>query len=346
MSTGKQQSMKPIFNKIQELQGVAQFSKHEQLVRGLINAIEEEDLVLGSMLPSVNSMVKEFGYSSKTIVKAYKELIDRGLVESKKRHGYFVVNEDIEQTTRLALLIYAFHPIQEAFYNSFRAAVGENVQIDVFFHHSNIEILETILGKIKGQYSLYVIAPIPDHRMPSLIEDIPRNRLLIVDRYLSLDGDFSHVTQEFEEATFGALSKLLTTIQRFDEMTLYFRPDADHPVGIERAFNRFLKQYGLKGQVLQNYTPGSLEKGTVHFTISDGDLWGILKDCKAQHIEVGKDIGILSNSNDQVKEIICGGITTNSIDFELMGRQAADFVRNRKKVQITIPTVLIKRKSL
>lgn len=338
--------MTSIIGKIQELESVNQYSKHEQLVQGVINAIDDKLVVRGNMLPSVNSMVKELGYSSKTIVKAYKELIDRGIIESKNRRGYFVVNEATNQTMRIALMLYAFHPIQETFYNSFRMALGEDIQLDVFFHHSNIDIFETILSKIRGRYGMYVVAAIPNKKTKKLLESIPMNRLLLVDRFEQLQGSYSHVTQEFENSTYSALEELLTPIKSFGSIELFYRSNSDHPQEIQKAFKNFLKDFKVKGKISPHYIPGSVKKGTVYFTISDGDLWRILKDCKEQGLEVGRDVGILSNSNDPVKEIICDGITTNSIDFSLMGQCAAEFIQNRQEIQITIPTVLIRRKSL
>jgi len=346
MTNTQPPEMTTIFDKIQELEKVNQYSKHEQLVQGIIHTIEEKILVQGDMLPSVNTMVKELGFASKTIVKSYKELIERGLIESKNRLGYFVINEDIEQTFKVALLLYAFHPIQEAFYNAFRTALGEKVQIDIFFHHSNIDVFKTMIGNIKGQYGMYVVAPIPHPRAKKILKKISASKLLIVDRFENLGDDISHVTQEFEISTYMALKELLGAIQKFDEIILYFREDADYPVEISHAFQKFLKDFSINGKILRNYNPGSVKKGTVHFTIGDSDLWGILKDCKEQQLEVGKDVGILSNSNDPVKEIICDGITTNSIDFRLMGQQAAEFVLNRTPIKSTIPTLLTRRNSL
>ena len=134
--------MSVVYEKILELEEVSGLSKHEQLVGGIINAINDRAVSRGNMLPSVNEMVKELGFASKTIVKAYAELKDRGLVASKKRVGYFVANEATEQTVKVALLLYAFHPFQEIFYNAFRTGLGDNIQVDVFFHHSNMESLQ------------------------------------------------------------------------------------------------------------------------------------------------------------------------------------------------------------
>jgi len=338
--------MATVYAKIQELETITQLSKHEQLVNGIINAIDDKIVVQGSMLPSVNNMVRELGFASKTIVKAYKELKDRGIVESKNRLGYFVANEATEQQVKVALLMYAFHPFQEVFYNSFRAELGENIQLDVFFHHSNIEIFETILNNIKGRYGIYVVAPIPHPRMKFMLNQIPENKLLMVDRFEPIGKKNSHVTQEFEISTYMGLKELAPTIQQFNEIILCFLPNADYPVEVLRAYQQFIKDFKVKGCVKNSYMLGSLKKGQIYFTIGDSDLWAILKDCKQQGLEVGKDVGILSGNDSPVKELVADGITTLSTDFEKMAQRAAEFVLNREKIQQVIPTVLIRRNSL
>lgn len=338
--------MDSIYKKILELDHVSGLSKHEQLVHGIINAINDKAISQGSMLPSVNNMVKELGFASKTIVKAYSELKERGLVESKNRIGYFVVNEATAQTMKVALLIYAFHPFQEVFYNAFRTRLGSNIQVDVYFHHSNMEVFETILGNINGKYGMYVVAPIPHAKTRQLLNKLPPNKLLLVDRYEDIGAEFSHVTQEFEISTYMALKELAESIKKFDELVLYFMPNSDYPVEIKRAFEQFLKDYKIKGQVQRHYIPGSVEKGNVYFTIGDGDLWGILKDAKKAAYVIGEDIAVFSSNDGPVKEIICEGITTFSTDFERMGQEAAEYVLTRNPIKKVIPTVLIRRNSL
>ncbi len=338
--------MVTIFKKVQELEEITSYSKHEQLVNGIINAIDERIVTQGSMLPSVNNMVRELGFARKTIVKAYDDLKERGLIESKKRLGYFVVNEATEQTMKVALLLYAFHPFQETFYNAFRKGVGENIQVDVYFHHYNMEIFETIIGNIVGKYGMYVVAPIPHPRSTIPLNKIPRNKLLIVDRYQNLDGPFSHITQEFETATYLALLELEESIRKYSQIIFFFKPNSDYPKGILRAFKRFINDTDIKGSILSHYEPGILEKSTVYYTIGDSDLWSILKDAKTKNFELGKDIGCVANNNSPVKEIISGGITTFSTDFEVMGIKAAEFVKNRKPIQESIPSQLIRRASL
>lgn len=338
--------MSDIYQNIKSLQGVPTYSKHEQVVTGIINSIDDKILFQGAMLPSVNNMVRELGYASKTIVKAYEELKERGIVESKNRLGYFVINEATEQKTKVALLIYALQPYQEAFYNAFRKKLGKNAQVDVFFHHNNIVVFETILNNIQGRYGMYVVAPIPHTKTRKILDKLPRKKLLLVDRYEQLDGEFSHVTQEFEINMYVALKELKDAIKKYNEFTLFFEPDSDSPKEILRAFRKFVNDYGINGKIKKRYKPGTLKKGNVYFTTGDSDLWKILKDAKNQSLNPGTDFGVISENDVPVKEIIFNGITTLSTDFEKMGKRAAYFVLNKKPMQEVIPNVLIKRNSL
>jgi len=113
-----------VFKKILELNPVIRLSKHDKLVNGIINSIDNDILKEGDTLPTVNAMVEELGYARKTIVKAYTDLKERGIVESRKRQGYFIINTDTQQQVKVALVLYALHTFQEEFYNTFRKSLG------------------------------------------------------------------------------------------------------------------------------------------------------------------------------------------------------------------------------
>ena len=100
--------MKQIIQQIKNLESINSLSKHEQLVQGIINAIDEKVVTKGDLLPSVNTFISELGFARETIAKAYKELVHRGIIESKNRLGYFVATNDVKQELKVALLIFAF----------------------------------------------------------------------------------------------------------------------------------------------------------------------------------------------------------------------------------------------
>ncbi|QIL40493.1 GntR family transcriptional regulator [Pedobacter sp. HDW13] len=338
--------MLTIFEKIQELEEIPSYSKHEQFVQGIINAIDEKIISKGAPLPSISVLIKNLGFARETIMKGYRELISRGIVESKSRLGYFVANDDTEQTLKVALLMYLIDSFQEQFYRNFRNELGPNVHIDVFFHHGNITVFETMLDMIKGKYGVYVISPIPHPKTKQLLETLPGNKLIMFDRYEPLEGEFNFITQEFEQSTYKVLSELAETIMKFDEMILFHTPGSLDPIEIIKSFKKFAKDFKVNTRILNEYKPGSVEKGKVYFTLDNSEIWKIMKDCEIKHLEIGEDIGILSHNDEIVKEIVGGGLTTYSADFSLMGKKVAQAILKKEKVQEIIPTVLIRRKSL
>lgn len=338
--------MRNVFEKIQELEVIPGYSKHEQLVQGFINSIDARILVKGDQLPSVNVMIRETGFARETIVKGYKELIERGIIESKRGMGYYISNTDTGQPVKVALILYAFDSIQETFYNAFRDLLVPDVQVDVFFHHQNIDTFESIISNISGKYGMYVVTPMPHPRTAEILKVLPLHKFLMIDRFEPVAGDFSYVTQEFEASSYRVFVELLDRIRSFEEMIFFSRPNSDLPVEIMKAFKRFVKDHDIKYQVKKEYVPGSVEKGKIYFICNDRQLWTMLKDCTIQGIKPGEEVGILSQDDDPIKEFICDGITTYSTDFQLMAQKAAQFVLGQEKIQEVIPTVLKRRSSL
>lgn len=333
-----------VLGKIRELEKVAAYSKHDRLVQGVINAINEKILLTDDVLPTVNQMIRELGFSRETIIKGYRELVNRGIIESKNRLGYYVANGSTEQLLKVALLMYNLDSFEEQFYRNFRNTLGSAISLQVFFHHGNIEIFETILQRIKGQFGMYAIAPIPHTRSKELLDSIPRNKLLMFDRFEPLDGEFNHITQEFEQSSYKVFVELADEIKKFDEFIFYHSPDSLDPKEILSSFRKFLTKYKVKGRIVKEFIPGTIEKGKVYFTLDNFAIWEILKECKAKKFKPGKDIGLLSHNDEPAKEFV--GITTYSANFALMGTMAAEAILKKEKIQITIPTTLARRSTL
>ncbi|KAA1241554.1 GntR family transcriptional regulator [Aquimarina sp. RZ0] len=338
--------MSPLLEKIYDLQNINTISKHEQIVHGIIGAIDAGILKVGDKLPSINEMVSDIGYARKTFVKAYTELKERGLVESKNLKGYYIISEETNVTLKVALILFAFHSFQEEFYNTFRKELGKRYHIDIFFHHNNLNLFKTIMDNISRKYGMYVIAPIQEETVPSMLKLIPPDRLLIIDRYLNMPKEYSYISQEFEEITYQKLVELTPQIGKYNRFVLFFKEDSDFPSEILSAFNRYIKDYNINGDVLENYEPNTIKKNTAYFSISDTHLWLVLKDARKMEYLIGSDIGILAHDDNIVKEIAFGGITTISTDFEIMAKKAAVFVKEGNAIKEITPTYLRQRNSL
>jgi len=338
--------MSTLFDKINKLKDESLYLKHEQLVNGIIDAINDKTLKKGDKLPSINQMVNNIGYARKTIVRAYEDLKGRGLVESKNFKGYYIYNTNTKVKLKVALLLFAFHSFQEEFYNTFREELGKKFQINVFFHHNNLDVFKSIIDRIFGRYGMYVIAPIQLPEIKNILKKIPYEKLLIVDRFIEMPIEYSYISQEFEHSTFDRLEELLPAINRYKKMVLFYRDDTDYPAGIKVAFKKFIETYNINGSIEKKYKLGTVKPNTIYFFISDVHLWQVLRDCKYAGYSIGKQVGILAHNDNTVKEIIFDGITTISADFNKMAQESATFVKHQTRVHKILPSQTKRRNSL
>jgi len=336
-----------LVQQIKKLDRVGKLTKKQKIIKGITECILDDVLEEGDMLPSVNDLSGKLGYSRETVVKAYKILKDRGILNAKHGLGYFISNSATDQKLTIALVMYGFQSFQQTFYNTLRKSLGEDFQVDVFFHHNNRRMYKTILNDVKAQYGLYVVAPIQTEESAEMLCEFPTDKLLLVDRYQFVSEKTAHITQEFETSLTTVFNSLEERFRDFEKIILFYRDDIDYqPKGIFNAFQNFCKEKHISFEHHKEYESSLLKKNVVYFTIGDSDLWALLKDCKGQGLIPGKDIGILSHNESPVKEIIEGGITTFSTDFTDMAVKAADFIKERKIVKEIVPSKLIRRQSL
>ena len=87
-------------------------------------------------------------------------------------------------------------------------------------------------------------------------------------------------------------------------------------------------------------------KGELYILLDDKNLIRIIKQIKEEQLTLVQDIGIISYNDTLLKEIVEGGITTISTNFNLMGQRLAEMIMNNEFAQIENPNSLIIRKSL
>jgi DNA-binding LacI/PurR family transcriptional regulator len=65
-----------------------------------------------------------------------------------------------------------------------------------------------------------------------------------------------------------------------------------------------------------------------------------------KNLKLGQDLGIVSFNDTTLKEVVAGGITTISTDFNLMGQTLARMIQDRSSGKIRNQSALIRRNSL
>lgn len=335
-----------LFKKIKNLGDFRVLSKKEQIIQGVSDAIDEGVLKKGDMLPSINQMVEETGFARKTIVRGYNGLREKGYIDSLPQKGYFVTSEETSISTKIVLLFYELGQIQENFYNTLKNHLGNKFSVDIFFHHNDLVQFKSLIDRVKGKYGKYIIAPIENDSVIPTLKEFSDKKLMLVDRYVELEKNYSYVVQEFENSIFNGLMDIFSNTQSYKKLIFFYDKNPILPQGIIKAVKRFASLNKVPVHIMDKYKTELLEKNTVFFVLSDNLLWKIIADCKSNNLKIGKEIGLLGHNDDVVKEIIVDGITTLGADFKLMAKITANHILTGKTIQTFLPINLIRRNSI
>lgn len=318
-------------------------TKLQQLVHSITEAISNGLLNVGDTLPSVNQLSAETGFSRDTVFKAYNILKQRNIIESAPQKGYYVASESY----KIFMLLDDFSAFKEQLYQSFRQNLPENFAVDLLFHHYNQEVFEQLIQNSLGRYSVYIIMNIDHKNIHPILEKIDTHKLLILDMGNPEKEKMNYLLQDFSLSVKAGLKKGLQHLKKYDELIMvYAEKDTPHPPETVSAVRSFCKTNQIPFRNNKQLIHAEIKSGQVYFVIRDSDLVEIVKTCRKKQLEVGKDVGIISYNDSPMKQIVEGGITVITTDFEQMGRLAANFVQDKLPIKKTLPTYFVLRKSL
>ena len=168
--------------KILQIDSNSNAPKYQQVIQAVIGAIEAKTLLQGAQLPSINELASDLDIAKVTIAKAYEELKEKGIILSQHGKGFFVANTSVKVHLNIFILFDTINPYKEILYQSLRAALPEDSQCSIFFHHHNIVQFETLIKSSIGKYNYYVIMPHFDEDVSEIIRMIPPDKLLLLDK--------------------------------------------------------------------------------------------------------------------------------------------------------------------
>ena len=316
--------------------------KYQQLVNGINNAIAENILQKGDLLPSVNSICKENQLSRDTVFKAYSILKDQNIIDSVPNKGYYVSGE----TRKVLLVLDTFKAYKEVLYHSFVNNLPDNVITDVQFHHYNIDVFKTIINNSVGKYYKYVVMNFDNKEVAPTLSAISNDKLLLIDWNIHSMKDNNHVFQDFGFAFYESLKKAVDLFKKYKSLQFVYPDYTNHPKETVDNFKRFCIDFKFKYEIVTDAKKFSIEKGIAYISVSDRILGHFLEQCKEKELEPGKEVGFLSYNETPMKKFIYKGISVVSTDFKELGTKAAAFITHDEVMQCYIPTNLIVRESL
>lgn len=316
--------------------------KYQQLVDGITNAIAENILQKGDLLPSVNVICKTYQLSRDTVFKAYSILKDQNVIDSVPNKGYYVAGE----TRKVLLVLDTFKAYKEVLYHSVVNNLPDNVIIDVQFHHYNIDVFKTIINNGIGKYYKYVIMNFDHKEIPPALSAISKDKLLLIDWNIRADKANNYVFQDFGKAFYDALKEAVDLFKKYKKIDFVYPDFTNHPWETVEFFKKFCADFGFQFDIITDPKKFNIEKGIAYISVSDRILGYFLEQCKAKDFEPGKDVGLLSYNDTPMKKFIYKGISVVSTDFNELGTKAAAFITHDEETKCYVPTKLIIRESL
>ncbi|MDY8138748.1 GntR family transcriptional regulator [Aquimarina sp. 2201CG5-10] len=320
--------------------------KYKQIVISIEKAIEDGKLKKGDRLPSINGICKEFGLSRDTVLTSFNELKNRDIVYSVPGKGYYINSTITNYIKKIFLLFDELNAFKEKLYNSLIENLGDNIKVDIFFHHFNEVVFEKNIKDNIGDYSAYIVMPANLKNTKPILDLIPENQLYILDQSNEQLKDFSAIYQNFSKDIYLALKEATTLLEKYNKITLV-HSISKQPIGMREGFDAFCEEIKIKYQTIERFELDyKISKKEVYVVTDDADMIRVIKKAKQERLIIGEDIGIISYNDTDLKEVVCNGITTISTDFEEMGTILADMVLHNKTVQIENRNSLIVRNSL
>lgn len=319
--------------------------KYRQIINSIYTAISIGELKLGDKIPSLNQICTEFELSRDTVMVAFNELKAKGIINSIPGKGYYINSIEINVDQKIFLLFDELNAFKEDLYTSFLNSLDNKSTVDIYFHHFNYQVFKDLISESAGKYTSYVIMPATFDYSADIIGKLPKDKVYILDRLKDDLTDFPVVYQDFEQDVYDALNEGFELLQKYDNLIMIY-PGGKEPEGRMLGFQRFCTEKGFKSEIIRNVSTKEMKSGEAYFVPSDRNLVRLVKMAAEKNLELGKDVGIVSFNDTVLKEVVAGGITIISTDFQLMGQTLARMIQDRSSEKIRNHSSLIRRNSL
>jgi DNA-binding transcriptional regulator YhcF (GntR family) len=320
--------------------------KYRQIIDAIQQKIKAGELKKGDKILSLNMFCRQYGLSQDTVLMAYNELKSKGIITSQVGKGYFIQNENTDYRHKVLLVFDRLTAYKEELYDSFKVALQKDGSEQIFFHHNNLKMFQTIIEGATGDYSEYVIMPIDNPDVPAMLEKLPSGKVFILDQgrkqYKEL---YPHVCQDFERDIYRVLKKNGQLVNKYQRMVLVIRHQKSHFKDITVGFRDFCKQHPVAFEIANNIKSFEITTGDAFVVVDDRDLEFLVRYSIEHQLQLGAEIGIVSYNETPLKGIVASGITTISTDFAQMGKSMAEMVLNHQKSKIDNPFVMNLRNS-
>jgi DNA-binding transcriptional regulator YhcF (GntR family) len=337
-------------NAFEEIDQNSKVPKYQQVADFFISNIGLGKVKIGDKIPSINETSDEFMLSRDTVEKAYKNLRRRGIITAVRGKGFYVASTSKNIGNRILLIFNKLSDHKKAIYNSFIRNLGVTSSVDLQIHNSDSKTLEKIIIENLGKYDFYVIMPhLRDDTsdIKDTINKIPTEKLLLLNKDIEgINGNYGCVYEDFALDIRQSLNNGLARISRYNKLYLVFPAENYYCTGIKSGFTFFCRENNLPFEIISSTFNQEVRARELYIVIEESDLVELVKKATAKNLKLGKTLGIIAYNDSPFKEILAGGISVLTTDFERMGAEMASMIQTGVRKKIKNPFSLIVRNSI
>jgi len=326
---------------------------YKQIIEQIAEQIQSEVLKDGDQMPSMNVLASDLQISMETIKKAYNILRHKGLIDSKQGKGYYVFKNK-DPHIKILLLFDKISTYKQVLYSSFASNIGDDVEVTIRLHNQDIDLFEQFIEENIDRFDYYCITPhFPleasvQKRVKKILKKIPNRKLIILDRLIeNIPGNYGSVYQDCEQDVMIGLSQGLNDIRKYNKLKVLSMPGSLYAPLLSKGIVQFCSEHRIDYEFFYHTRhPDMIQKGDLFLILNsqlDVELIEIARVAKARGFQIGKDIGIISYNESPINEIILGGLTVLSTNFEQMGRLTAQMIHEKKMKKVKCDFRLIRR---
>jgi DNA-binding LacI/PurR family transcriptional regulator len=161
-----------------------------------------------------------------------------------------------------------------------------------------------------------------------------------------IDGSYGCVYEDFPNDIVQALTTGLKRISKYTKLILVFPTESYYCTGIQEGFINFCRTNDFNYEIINRAATHEVRARELYIVIEESDLVEIVKKATARNLKLGKTIGVITYNDSPFKEILAGGISVLSTDFQRMGAEVADMIQTCTRRKVKNPFSLILRSSV
>jgi DNA-binding transcriptional regulator YhcF (GntR family) len=321
--------------------------KYRQIVTSVLDQVQRDVLKTGHMLPSINDMCREYKLSRDTVLKAYNELKNKGVIASAPGKGYYIASSFTNIQKKVLVIFDELTDYKQVLLHSLTENLKDFAAHEIVFHHHNQQIFKSFLEVYQGEYSYFIIVlPLYKNVLEDLKAIAGKNVYIIDHAPAEIMKKYPGVYQDFKADIYNGLVKGEQHLRAYEKIIFLYREKSYIVSRLIDGFKAFCNDYFITGEVSDKGESCPIQKDSLYIIVDNEDLICTVKKMMEMHYEPGRDVGIISYNETPLKEIIGNGLATISTDFGKMGSTVACHLQGNKEEMVINSSRLVIRGSM